>query len=180
VRDAGRIPESRQTSLAASRRPGVNWLASEGLSGLPTGGSILAPCRRVTHESDRPPRLAPRLLILIDDEAILLPINHYLRGRGHLVVMASEAEEAEALLDHEPFDVLVLDLALSRFGRNGLDALRSIRAAHPWLPVAVISADGGPEVEQDAARLGADAVLVGPQPLAELARVVETLVAARK
>jgi CheY-like chemotaxis protein len=116
----------------------------------------------------------------MDDEAVLLPIAQYLRGRRHDVVTACEAEEAEALLAHEPFDLLVLDLALSRFGRGGHEVLRSIHASHPWLPIVAMGAESNPEMEQEAARLGADAFLVAPQPLAELARVVETLVAVRK
>ena len=144
--------------------------------GCPQGGSALALCRPVPHESGHLRGRASRLLILADDEAILLPIAQYLRGRGHDVVVASEAEEAEALLDHEPFDLLVLDLSLSRFGRSGLEVLRSIHTAHPWLPLVALSVEAGSEVEHEAVRLGADAVLVQPQPLAELARAVETLV----
>jgi CheY-like chemotaxis protein len=131
--------------------------------------------RPVTHENGHARTRASRLLVVADDEAILLPIAQYLRARGLDVVVASEAEEAEALLDHEPFDLLVLDLSLSRFGRGGLEVLRSIHAAHPWLPLVALSAEAGAEVEE-AGRLGADAVLVQPQPLSELAHVVETLV----
>jgi CheY-like chemotaxis protein len=131
-------------------------------------------------ETAHPPARPSRLLVLMDDQAILTPIAQYLRGRRHDVVVASEAEEAEALLDHEPFDLLVLDLGLSRFGRGGLEVLRSIHAAHPWLPIVAVSAEGSPDAEQEAVRLGADAVLVAPQPLADLARTVETLVAVRK
>ena len=117
----------------------------------------------------------PRLLILDDEEAILLPIGHYFQDLGYDVVTCREPEEAEALLDHEEFDVVILDLALTRFGKEGLEVLGSIRAHNPWLPVIVLTANACPEVEDEARRLRADAVLSKPQPLAELARVAASV-----
>ena len=152
----------------------------QGLAGWQECGSVLAVSHSVIDETAHLPARPSRLLILMDDHAILTPMAQYLRGRRHDVVVASEAEEAEALLDHEPFDLLVLDLALSRFGRSGLEVLRSIHAAHPWLPIVALSAEGSADAEQEATRLGADAVLAAPQPLANLARAVEALVAIRR
>jgi CheY-like chemotaxis protein len=114
-----------------------------------------------------------RLLVLDDEEAILIPVGHYFRGLGYGVVTTREPEEAEALLEHEVFDLVILDLALTRFGREGLEVLTSIRALHRWLPVLIFSANVSPDVEEEALRLGADAVLSKPQPLEELARVVD-------
>ena len=124
----------------------------------------------------RYPRLAAsakRLLILDDEEAILLPVARYLTERGYAVVSAREPEEAEALLECDWFDLVILDLSLTPFGfgRSGLEVLSDLRAHLPWLPVIVLSANVCPEVEEEARRLNADAVLSKPQPLAELARI---------
>ena len=116
-----------------------------------------------------------RLLILDDEEAILLPLGRYFAELDFDVVTSREPEEAEALLECERFDVVILDLGLTRFGREGLEVLSSIRSSHPWLPVIIFSAYVSPEVEEEARRLGVDAVLGKPQPLEELARVVDTL-----
>lgn len=132
--------------------------------------------RRPQRDPGGPDRAdTPRLLILDDEEAILLPVGHYFRDLGYDVVTCREPEEAEALLDHEEFDLVILDLALTRFGKEGLEVLGSIRAQNPWLPVIVLTANGCPEVEAEAARLRADAVLSKPQPLAELAQVVASV-----
>jgi two-component system, sensor histidine kinase len=120
-----------------------------------------------------------RLLILDDEEAILVPIARFMAGRGYNVVTSREPEEAEALLEHERFDLVILDLALTRFGREGLEVLASLRARHPWLPVIVMSANLCPEVEEAARRLHVDALLNKPQPLAELARVAEAAMGLR-
>jgi len=122
----------------------------------------------------------PRLLLLDDDEALLLPIARFLREQGYDVVTAHEPEEGEALLAHEKFDLVILDLALTRFGREGLRILRSIRAADPWLPVVVMSGYVPSDVEQEVRRLGADEVLTKPQPLPELARVVASILGSHR
>ena len=118
----------------------------------------------------------PRLLILDDEEAILLPLARYFAQEGYAVVTSREPEEAEALLECDTFDLVILDLALTRFGREGLEVLSSIRAAHPWLPVIILSANVCTDVEEEARRLGVEAVLRKPQPLDELARVVRLLI----
>jgi len=135
--------------------------------------------RRSTHEprSDDSP---PRLLILDDEEAILLPVSEYFRQRRYYVAATREPEEAEALLDHDPFDLVILDLALTRFGREGLEVLSAIRARRPWLPVVILSGFISDEVENEARLLRADAVLRKPQPLDELARVADALMGWRK
>jgi len=113
----------------------------------------------------------PRLLIIDDEDALLVPASHYLRERGYAVVTAREPEEALALLDRQSFDLVILDLALTPFGREGLEILSWIRARHPAMPVIILSAEIPPEVEQEAERLGADAILGKPQPMSEVARL---------
>lgn len=132
------------------------------------------------HDDRSATTSAPRrLLILDDEEAILVPVASFLAGRGYAVVTSREPEEAEALLEHLRFDLVILDLALTRFGREGLEVLASLRARHPWLPVIVMSANLCPEVEEVARRLHVDALLHKPQPLAELARVAEAAMGLR-
>jgi CheY-like chemotaxis protein len=131
------------------------------------------------NERSAPTGPSRRLLILDDEEAILVPVSRFLTDRGYTVVTSREPEEAEALLDHERFDLVILDLALTHFGREGLEILAFLRARHPWLPVIVMSANLCPEVEEAARRLHVDALLHKPQPLAELARVAESALGLR-
>jgi DNA-binding response OmpR family regulator len=116
-----------------------------------------------------------RLLILEDEEAILRPMARYFTTLGWEVVAAREPEEAEALFEHSRFDLVVLDLGLTSFGREGLSVLGSLRARDPHLPVVVLSGYLSPEVEAEARRLGADAILQKPYPLLGLAQVIEGL-----
>jgi len=50
---------------------------------------------------------------------------------------ARNAQEAIQLLEHESWDVVVLDLTMP--GRSGLEVLREIKCSHPKLPVLVLS-----------------------------------------
>lgn len=117
-------------------------------------------------------RSALRLLLVDDEETILWPVAKYFRGLGWEVVATEDAEEAEVALESQLFSVVILDLGLSRFGRGGLDVLRSLRHAHPWQPVVILSAYVSPEVQAEARHLGADAVLKKPLALPDLAQVV--------
>jgi CheY-like chemotaxis protein len=115
---------------------------------------------------------APRLLILDDDEAVLLPMARYFRAMGYDTVTAREVEEAEAILTCDRVDAAILDLSLSGFGPDGLEVLRSIRARSDDLPVVILSGNIRPDVEDETRSLGATAVLAKPQSLEELERVV--------
>jgi CheY-like chemotaxis protein len=121
----------------------------------------------------------PRLLIVDDESAIVVPLARYFRSSGYTVVTASEAAEAEAILTYESFDLVILDLSLSQFGPDGLEVLRSIRARSLDLPVIVLSANIRPELEAQARLLAASAILAKPQPLDELARVATQLMGDR-
>jgi DNA-binding response OmpR family regulator len=120
-----------------------------------------------------------RLLILDDDEEILLLLGRYLRGLGYEVVTCDDARQAEELTEREAFDIVLLDVALSPYGREGLDVLRAIRLHDPLLPVVVFSGSLSRGIEDEARWLRATAVVHKPQPLASLARLVETLLDGR-
>ena len=120
---------------------------------------------------------AGRHLLLVDDEeAILRPMSKYFRELGCTVVPARDVAEAQRALARESFDLLILDVRLAPHERGGLDVLRTLQAARSPLPVVVMSAYVSHEVETEALRLGARAVLRKPQPLANVARTVFNLV----
>jgi len=135
---------------------------------VPYGVSVTS--QQTVVSAGREPRL--RLLVLDDEETILWPVAKFFRGLGWDVVASGDPDEAEAVLENQGFAAVVLDLALSQFGRDGLDVLRSMRHRHPWLPVVILSAYISPEVEAEARQLGADAVLKKPLALPNLAQVV--------
>lgn len=121
----------------------------------------------------------PRQLLLLDDEeSILIPVAKYFRALGWLVVAAREPEEAEALLELQHFDLVILDLRVG-FGTEGLEVLRALRRGGHFMPVIVLSGHVTEEVEAEARRCGADVVLRKPKPLADVAQVALVLTVPR-
>ena len=72
------------------------------------------------------------------------------------------------------FDVVITDLRMPMFSGRGVLALAS---ALPELPVIIITAFGGPDVEAQALRLGAFAFLEKPVAAPQLIDVVKRAVA---
>lgn len=141
----------------------------------------------MTIATDDPACSAPseapckRLLLLDDEPAILIPMARYFRKLGCCVDMATEPEEADALIVHRRYDLAILDLRLTRFpSADGLEILREIRKRDHWTSVVILSAYASPEMEEEAIRLGADAVLRKPQPLPDLAQLAVALMGEAK
>jgi DNA-binding response OmpR family regulator len=117
-----------------------------------------------------------RILLVDDDEAVSAPVARYLRNQGWVVDVAGEPEEAQALVVHRRYDLAILDLRLTRVGNaEGLDVARELRRRNEFTSVILLSAYVSPDVEDEAARLGVDALLRKPLPLHDVARVALAL-----
>lgn len=121
-----------------------------------------------------------QLLIIDNEETIIFALKRYFSKLSYRVDAASELEEAEALVAHTHYDLVIADLSLTAGGSTeGLELLRFLRARSPETRAIVLTAFGTPAVEREAMRRGARAVLAKPQPLPELARVADELLGAQ-
>jgi CheY-like chemotaxis protein len=75
---------------------------------------------------------------------------------------AGNADEALAMLEKEPVDVIVLDFNMP--GRNGLELAEELRARLPDMPIALATANVQDEV---VARARAAGVTFVPKPVTE-------------
>jgi DNA-binding response OmpR family regulator len=117
-----------------------------------------------------------RILIIDDEAAIRFALSDYFRECGWAVDSAAEKEEAEALLAHTEYAVVIADLRLTGiYGIEGLDIIQCSRHLRPETRVVLLTGNGTPEIEAEARRRGADAFLHKPLPLPELERVVADL-----
>ena len=73
-----------------------------------------------------------RILILDDDPMILKLLSTQLRLPGVHLVLCSEIEAAESLLNHDSFQLLVTDLKVSALG--GLEGMNLIRYTAAYFP----------------------------------------------
>jgi len=124
--------------------------------------------------------LKPLVLLLDDEESILQPTATYFRSHGCEVDSAREPEEAEALVLHRSYDLVILDLRVGVGGAAGLEVLREIRRHDEATSVIVLSAYISSEVEAEAWALGADSVLSKPQPLPDLAQLALALMESKR
>jgi DNA-binding response OmpR family regulator len=119
-----------------------------------------------------------KLLVVEDEESIRIGLRRYLKAKGYAVDCAGEREEAEALVSAVPYACVIVDLCLtSGQGPDGLHVIACVLDSCPHTPVVVLTAATSEELETEARRLGADAFLRKPTPLAEVTRVVDRLVA---
>ncbi len=120
--------------------------------------------------------MKPRLLVVDDEESILSAIREYFLPLGYDVDCARELEEAEALLVHIRYALVIADVRLTGVhGNEGLELIRFIRERSPWTRIIVLTGYGSTEIEMEAIGRGVDAFLQKPQPLAELAAIAANL-----
>lgn len=94
-----------------------------------------------------------RILIIDDEAAIRESLETLLSLEGYTVDTAENGELGLERISEQPFDLVLLDLALP--GRNGIEILGSIRERQTTLPVIMITAYGTVSNVVDAIRGGA-------------------------
>jgi DNA-binding NtrC family response regulator len=120
------------------------------------------------------------LLIVDDEDAVCFALQAYFGVRGFTVDVAATLAEAMERVEHGRYAAVIADLRLTGSdGVEGLALLRHVRATSPTLPFVLVTGFGTAAVAAEAQRLGVSALLIKPQPLTELARVVDGLLALR-
>jgi DNA-binding response OmpR family regulator len=120
--------------------------------------------------------MSRRILAVDDEEPILAALREFFEEEGYAVDCAQELEEAEALLSHVHYDLLIADLRLTGIhGSEGLELVRFARERSPWTRIVVLTGFGSVEIEMEAVGRGVDVFLQKPQPLASLAAIAADL-----
>jgi DNA-binding NtrC family response regulator len=110
------------------------------------------------------------VLVVDDDTTWLADLRTWLADDGFRVIGISRGEWViEAADFHEP-DVIVLDVHLP--SADGLDILTRLRRRQPDIPVIVMTAFGGVEVQERARRLGAADYFDKPFRLSDLVQAL--------
>jgi DNA-binding response OmpR family regulator len=79
-----------------------------------------------------------RLLIVEDDALLADGLARSLRQSGYAVDWVDSAERAILAVEHESFDVVILDIGLP--GMDGFEMLKRLRRAERYVPVIVVTA----------------------------------------
>jgi DNA-binding NtrC family response regulator len=111
-------------------------------------GTIAAPASAIAGPGGN-----PRILIIDDEAAIRESLETLLSLESYTVESAENGELGLERIAEQPFDLVLLDLALP--GRNGLEILGAIRERETNLPVIMITAFGTVDNVVEAIRGGA-------------------------
>ena len=124
------------------------------------------------------PARSPRVLLAEDDDAMRALVAEALTDLGYEVIEATDGEDALPWPPEDPssdwfefdVDLIISDYRMPRL--DGLDLLALARRGHHTVPVIIISAFADIDLQQQAASLGAAAVLAKPFALADLVEAV--------
>ncbi len=116
-----------------------------------------------------------RILIVEDEERVKDILADMLKDAGHTVRGTRSGEEAIALLDRDPVDLLITDLGMP--GMSGWEVIQRIRERDSRLPIVVLTGWGlkGEEDRRRLWELGVSRCLFKPVRLQELLQVVSDL-----
>ena len=117
-----------------------------------------------------------KILVIEDDAALVTLLDYNLTAQGYTVHTATSAEDGEALLAGDPFDLIVLDWMLPDM--PGIDLCIRLRrkGKPPHIPVLMLTARGEEADRVRGLSTGADDYVVKPFSVPELmARVAALL-----
>ena len=114
-----------------------------------------------------------RILVAEDDLSLAEGLLQSLRQAGYAVDCAKDGDEAEAALEANEFDLLILDLGLPK--KSGLEVLKRLRSRSSKVPVLILTARDSLSDRVTGLDAGADDYLAKPFELAELAARVRAL-----
>jgi len=120
----------------------------------------------------------PRVLVCDDEMLIRLWLVEHLADADLRTEGAENAAELLAALQHEPADLVLLDLRLP--DGDGMDVLARIRTIDPTVPVIMMTAYGEVETAVAAVRAGAYHFLEKPIELPELVLLIEKALESRQ
>jgi len=85
-----------------------------------------------------------KILLVEDDELFRLGLSTRLQQEPllHVAAEAEDGETAIALVNQQPFDVVLLDIGLPGIG--GIEACRQIKQHHPGLPILALTSHNQP------------------------------------
>ena len=106
------------------------------------------------------------IIVIDDDRTIQATLSAVLQRHGYTVALGPTAAQARKKLAEVKADLVLLDLGLP--DADGIDLLREVKAAHPQLPVIVLTAHDSLANAIESIKLGAFHFLPKPYAVEEL------------
>src|SRR5579871_335454 len=107
--------------------------------------------------------MMPAHILVVDDYLVTQRVlRQILQNAGYTVSLAGDGFEALEHIEAQPFDLVILDLAMPRL--DGLEVLARVRASEQYrdLPIIMLTASGDDQMREAAKQNGASAFLTKP------------------
>ncbi len=112
-----------------------------------------------------------RILLVDDEEDLVTFLAHRLLKRGYTVAATTSGPEALEAVQHQKFDVAILDLKMPQM--DGIQVLESIRKMQPFMEAIMLTGHGTHESALEAGRLHAFSYLIKPYDYEELLQQIQ-------
>ncbi|MBD3730594.1 MAG: response regulator, partial [Sphingomonadales bacterium] len=122
--------------------------------------------------------MARKVLLVEDDASISLVITAALEDEGYRIDTADSIAGRDRLLALSDYDVMLTDVMLT--DGDGIESLGRVTAAHPSMPVIILSAQNTLDTAVRASDTGAFEYFPKPFDLDELIRVVGQAIGSRE
>ena len=106
------------------------------------------------------PHSRSHILVVDDDKAFRIATRTLLNDEGYEVLLASDADEALAILSSSEVDLMVSDLVMTKM--SGIELLEKIKRSYPDLTVIMVTGFASIDTAVEAMKLGAADYLTKP------------------
>ncbi|MBM4089268.1 MAG: response regulator [Planctomycetes bacterium] len=185
--EAAAAPPPAQTPIdrggpVAASPPAASQMASakRAEAAVPRAGSC--PSNAMVTHRELPPELkAAKIMVVDDEEATILTVQHYLRKEGYeRFIATTKPREAFELMRRQEPDIVLIDIRMPEV--SGLDILRvkGLDSTLDHIPVIVLTATTDPGTKRLALNLGATDFLTKPVDPNDLTPRVRNALAVKK
>lgn len=115
--------------------------------------------------------MAVKVLLVDDEKDFIDSLSERLRLRKYSTICAFNGDEALDLLQHQPVDVVVLDVIMP--GRNGIEVYKEIKCLYPQVRVIMLTGHASLNSAIEGMEEGVYDYLIKPISIEELVEKIE-------
>jgi len=116
--------------------------------------------------------MAEKILVADDEQEIRNLLDHFLKGQGYEVVLASDGNQALELAIEENPQLIILDIKMP--GLDGLEVCKRLKEKEQTKLIPVIVITGFEDNKMEALNIGADDFVNKPFDMAEISSRVKS------
>lgn len=112
--------------------------------------------------TDNPSSATLRILLVEDSATLRYAMSGYIRDAGHEPVVAPSGEAALQMIEHTPFDMIIMDVEMP--GLNGFETTRLMREwlGEHWVPIIFVTGKADDQSVEEGIEAGGDDYLTKP------------------